>query len=88
MANFHDLENPICNAHSMAVILMDRLHSHFSSSHEAVTGHNNYYFISDEDIECLLFATGQLKTAIGTIKKDFYNAAHSEQPDKKLAKAA
>lgn len=88
MAGFHDLEDPICNAHSMTVILIDRLHSHFERSHESVTGHKNFYFLSEEEIECLLYAAGQLKTAVGAIKKDFYSAIDEERPVKNQAKAA
>ncbi len=86
--DFHDLEDPICNAHSMAAILLDRLHSHFTKSHEGVTGNSNFYYLSDEDVDCILFAAGQLKSTVGKVKTDFYKADSNERSAKQLPKAA
>lgn len=89
MSSILDVEDLICNAYSMTAILMDRLHTHFERHHENVTGHKNYYYLSDEDIECLLFAAGQLKNTINEAKTNYYRALNArKQTRKALPKVA
>ncbi|MBX8825240.1 hypothetical protein [Ochrobactrum sp. SFR4] len=89
MTTIFDLESPACNAHSMASILLDRLHRHFERSHQGLTGSKDYYYLSAEDIDCLLFAAGQLKAMVGTVKTTVYSVLDEQNADTQpLPKAA
>lgn len=76
-----DLEDRICDAQSFAAILLGRLHMHFERNHEKVTGNKDFYYLSEEDIDCLLFAGGQLKRNVGKVKSNFYKALDGKQLD-------
>lgn len=59
-----DLEEPINDSKNMASILGGLLHDIFDKDHSAVTGHREYYFISEGDASNIIFAASQLQRFI------------------------
>lgn len=61
-----DLEEPINDSKNMASILGRLLHDIFDKDHSAVTGHREYYFISESDVSNMIFAASHLQRFIGS----------------------
>lgn len=69
-----DLETPICDAENAISILMNILHSRFDQDHAEVTGEENHWYLSDNEISDFMYIGHQAKRHIHQIKEGF-NAA-------------
>lgn len=72
-----DLEEPINDSKNMASILAGLLHDIFDKDHSAVTGHREFYFISEGDVSNMIFAASQVQRFIKSTL-DTWNVALNE----------
>lgn len=72
-----DLEEPINDSKNMASILAGMLHDVFDKDHSAVTGHREFYFISEGDVSNMIFAASHLQRFIKSTL-DTWNVALDE----------
>ncbi|MFI3904308.1 hypothetical protein [Ochrobactrum sp. S1502_03] len=69
-----DLESPIRDAKNAVSLMNLQLDKHFTRSHEALTKHTDYWYLSADDIDDLIFTARLLSQLVGKTIKDWEGA--------------
>jgi hypothetical protein len=79
---FRDLEAPLCDAQNMARINYGLVAEALGNldEHLRVTGKPNCYFISEDQLDALIFSASHVHTMIEAIKKGWYETIEGAPP--------